>query len=390
VITDIEDSFEFTHVWDGNETGTFENQTLYDRLRPYENKNDNAWSLEAQTEFFAEAPESVTIGFRCKTLEGWGDDWSQGKWGVNLGYQNILGGIGCTVVGNNNISKNYWCTIIGNNNHVSEWSSTVTGSGNIVQGGDCLVEGFDNDTFGWKLICNGSENYVSGNENQVRGAGNNVYDAFGIVLNKTPDALHNRFNIIIGQNCTIGSTADLGDNATGSITAFVDAGTVVPHINVTSATHGLITGDAISITSTKYTGNYSVTYIDDNTFMIKKEFTLPDTGTWTQNYTINHAILLGDNLKTEKDGAIAIGKDITNLFEDSIEIGMSDDAKIAIRNDGLFVYPSAKTTEPVLADIPVGHSVEWYDTASPEKLWVYRNEGGVLERNQIGNVFTSV
>jgi len=390
VIRDIEDSFQFTAVWVATGTATWTNDRLYDRLRPDENKNDNAWSLEAQTEFFAEAPDSITLGSRCKTLNGWEDDWSQGKWGFNGGYQNILGGIGCTISGNNNISENYWCTIIGNHNHVSEWSSVVTGSWNIVQGGDSLVEGSYNNTYGWKLICNGSDNYVSGNESQIRGSGNTIYDAYGITLNETPDALHNRFNIIIGQNCTIGSTSDLGDRATDSITAFADSGTVVPHINVSSTDHGLITGDAVSITSTEYNGKYSVTYIDDNTFMIKETFTSTDTGTWTQNYTINHAVLLGDNLKTEKDGAVAIGKDITNLFENSIEIGTSDASKIAIRNNGLFVYPSAKEIEPVLSDIPVGHSTKWYDTAAPAKLWEYRNDGGVLERTQLAGAFATV
>ena len=78
--------------------------------------------------------------------------------------------------------------------------------------------------------------------------------------------------------------------ATGSITAFADySGTVADTVLATDASHGLSTGNTITIVSTggTFDGTYEITYVSADTFY----FTLvwpgaTDTATWTQNHYV--------------------------------------------------------------------------------------------------------
>lgn len=394
-ITDVEDSFEIAVAYVASETGTWVAQRLYDRLSPNTNKNDNSWALSAQTEFLAGAESAVTIGSRCMSHNGWGGEWSSNIWGVNLGYQNIGGGIGTNIIGNNNIAENYWCSILGDHNHISEWATKAFGSWNVCQGGDGLVLGSNNNTYGWKLLVVGNDLIVSGNENQATGDNCIIHDAFGVDLNETPDAIHNRFNIAIGRDIEIGSTVDLGDQSTGVITAIADAVTPIDHIIVTSVDHGLVDGDAIEITGTiNYNGKYTVDYHTDDTVIIGTTFIITETGAWNQTYTVNNVVSIGSNLSTDRTGAVLIGENLTNNYDNSIELGASDNRKLSIRQDGRIIVPSATLDIPQITDttldsyLPEGHSTNWYDdTGGAEKLFTYRNFGGVLQRVQIGSAF---
>ena len=70
---------------------------------------------------------------------------------------------------------------------------------------------------------------------------------------------------------------------TGSITAFATSGT---RTQVTSATHGLNNGDAITITgTTSYNGTFNVQDVATNTYIIKVTFVADDaTGTWATRH----------------------------------------------------------------------------------------------------------
>ena len=71
--------------------------------------------------------------------------------------------------------------------------------------------------------------------------------------------------------------------ATGAITAFADyAGTVTGTTLVTSATHGLLNGNIVTILgTTNYNGAYAITKVDANTYYIVKAFVADDaTGNW--------------------------------------------------------------------------------------------------------------
>ena len=71
--------------------------------------------------------------------------------------------------------------------------------------------------------------------------------------------------------------------ATGTITAVADySATVAGTVAVTSASHGLSTGNLITIAgTTNYNGDFSITKIDDNTFYITETFVASETGTWS-------------------------------------------------------------------------------------------------------------
>ena len=78
-----------------------------------------------------------------------------------------------------------------------------------------------------------------------------------------------------------------GGNLSGTITATsTSAGATV---NVTSASHGLVTDDRITISgTTSYDGDYSITLVDTNTFTISatnSEST--ETGSWTSLFIDN-------------------------------------------------------------------------------------------------------
>ena len=82
-------------------------------------------------------------------------------------------------------------------------------------------------------------------------------------------------------------TSDIDVNNT-PITVFADySGTVAGTVLVTSASHGLLSGDLVVITgTTNYDGEYSVTKVSDSTFYITATYVADDaTGTvqWTSN-----------------------------------------------------------------------------------------------------------
>lgn len=76
--------------------------------------------------------------------------------------------------------------------------------------------------------------------------------------------------------------------ATGAITAFADySGTVAGAVKVTDASHGLITGNSITIAgTTNYNGTYTITSIDSDTFYITATWVATETGTWTRNHYV--------------------------------------------------------------------------------------------------------
>lgn len=78
-----------------------------------------------------------------------------------------------------------------------------------------------------------------------------------------------------------GFTFDAGD--TKAITAYANyGGTVTGTVRATSGTHGLVTGNIITILgTTNYNGTYSITKIDDNSFYFTKAWVSNDaTGNW--------------------------------------------------------------------------------------------------------------
>jgi hypothetical protein len=87
------------------------------------------------------------------------------------------------------------------------------------------------------------------------------------------------------EYCRIDGTVTLGATETAAtITAFADySGTVAGTTSVTSATHGLSTGDVVVISSTtNYNGEFRVYKIDANTFYIVIAYVADDaTGTAT-------------------------------------------------------------------------------------------------------------
>ena len=75
-----------------------------------------------------------------------------------------------------------------------------------------------------------------------------------------------------------------GDGSSGSITAVANyvAGSHDNDILVTSADHGLITGDSITVAgTTDYNGTVTVTKVDKDTFYYEENYTSSQTGTWS-------------------------------------------------------------------------------------------------------------
>ena len=75
-----------------------------------------------------------------------------------------------------------------------------------------------------------------------------------------------------------------GDGSSGSITAVANyvAGSHDNDILVTSADHGLITGDSITVAGTAdYNGTVTVTKVDKDTFYYEENYTSSQTGTWS-------------------------------------------------------------------------------------------------------------
>ena len=84
-----------------------------------------------------------------------------------------------------------------------------------------------------------------------------------------------------GELLTADDRAIILNPRTGSITAFADGGG--GQVTVTSAAHGLILGDLVTITgTTSYNGSFTVAAITANTFEITDTWLADDaTGSWT-------------------------------------------------------------------------------------------------------------
>jgi hypothetical protein len=108
--------------------------------------------------------------------------------------------------------------------------------------------------------------------------------------------------------------------ATGAITAFTDySGTVAGTTLVTSNTHGLTTGQYISITgTTNYNGIYKATWVNDNTFYIVIAWVADDaTGTFRRGAAL--IILRTGNYRVEHNESISVVV-ATQIFETGILI----------------------------------------------------------------------
>ena len=89
---------------------------------------------------------------------------------------------------------------------------------------------------------------------------------------------------LVVDNLLLNPSFELSES-TGSITAFADYdATVEGTTSVTDASHGLSTGDVITISgTTNYNGTFVVTVIDTSTFHIRVPFVADDaTGTWVE------------------------------------------------------------------------------------------------------------
>ena len=86
---------------------------------------------------------------------------------------------------------------------------------------------------------------------------------------------------------TFQGTGDLS----GTITSIVDYnGTVAGTTALINTSHGLTTGDRISLTSLPdayYDGNYEITTINSDSFYITKSYSAEDSGAWTSLFIDN-------------------------------------------------------------------------------------------------------
>lgn len=95
---------------------------------------------------------------------------------------------------------------------------------------------------------------------------------------------------------------DLPFFKTGSITAFADAGTGL--VTVTSAAHGLVEGDSVTISgTTSYNGTFTISNVATNTFAILDTWVANDaTGTWVVYKGVS-AKTIGQRLTFNRDAA---------------------------------------------------------------------------------------
>ncbi len=127
-------------------------------------------------------------------------------------------------------------------------------------------------------------------------------------------------------------TSDVNVDNT-SITAFADySGTVAGTVLVTSAAHGLVTGDLATISgTTNYNSDYSITFVATDTFYIVEDFVADDaTGTvqWTSlRLAFRYARPTSTRVTDVYDGGVPIDDWVrkgnwilTNLTSDDVEM----------------------------------------------------------------------
>lgn len=105
----------------------------------------------------------------------------------------------------------------------------------------------------------------------------------------TPIDTANVYHLIGGMEVGLinGWTFDAG--STGAISAFADySGTVAGTVKVTDVSHGLLTGEVVTIAgTTNYNGVFVVTRIDDNNFYITDTWVANDAaGNWYQGSSL--------------------------------------------------------------------------------------------------------
>ena len=121
------------------------------------------------------------------------------------------------------------------------------------------------------------------------------------------------FGAVTTAYCAVRNRAGTNMYASGSATAFADAGG--GNITVTSATHGLTTGDYIHIwDTTSYNGYFEVTVVDANTFTIADTYVAAETsGTWELVYKAAPlAISTLGAAATRMAASITLGGTVTN------------------------------------------------------------------------------
>jgi len=134
----------------------------------------------------------------------------------------------------------------------------------------------------------------SSDEQQPASYGSFYWDANG-----TAQIIETANTPICIRNATQGGLADwtFVAGSTGAITAYADAGG--GEVTVTSGTHGLVTGDIISIRgTTNYNGVFEVTKVDDNNFKITDTWVADDGASdWdSPDYLLAGAATAGDYL----------------------------------------------------------------------------------------------
>lgn len=82
-----------------------------------------------------------------------------------------------------------------------------------------------------------------------------------------------------------------GSGSSGSISAFANyTTTVTGTVKATSESHGLLTGDSITISdadTSAHNGTHTITRLDDNTFYFTATFGADSTASWSSDNVIN-------------------------------------------------------------------------------------------------------
>lgn len=147
---------------------------------------------------------------------------------------------------------------------------------------------------------------------------------------------------VIGDSTMSAEFYKYSNTSGGSITAFTDySGTVAGTVKVTSATHGMITGNTVIITgTTNYNGTFVITVIDASNFYITAAWVSDDaTGDWT-----------GHTLTKAGATALNAARLIWKMDDRLMAVGMGDNSSTVqyshLRSGGDFsVFTSSTDTD---------------------------------------------
>lgn len=162
---------------------------------------------------------------------------------------------------------------------------------------------------------------------------------------------------------------------TGSITAYAEA--TATTTTITSAAHGLLDTESITITSTtNYDGTYAVSGVTTNTFIITCVFTSDEaTGTWASNDKVTctdaaHGMVDGDEITisttTNYDGTYTIEDVATNTF-------VIDTAYVADDATGTWVATGKTTVTSASHGMSNGNEVTITGTTSYNDTYTLTN-----------------